>query len=121
MTKIRIVSCLCEGGWLRSEVQTSEIEGMNEREILDYIGEANGCELYKIVAREKVEDKITKTQQLVFKGKDYDLKTDHTEIKKQIKEWEQRLDKIIIEQLTDPSTMRDELENMSHEMMAINM
>jgi len=70
----------------------------------------------------------------------YSLKKDHTTIKKHIKEWEKKLDKIVgilleatpntdikltpfIDENCPSYSVRDiseELEQMSHEMMAIN-
>jgi len=43
---------------------------------------------------------------------------DHRELKKQIKEWELRIDKLI-NNPDDGEALR-ELENISHEMMSIN-
>lgn len=59
------------------------------------------------------------TQQIVFKGGDYDIAKDHAEIKKQIKDWELRID-ALINNPDDDEALR-ELEAISHEMMAINM
>ena len=52
---------------------------------------------------------------------EYDLEKDHAEIKKQIKHWEKRIDAI----LANPNVLLDsrvgeELEQMSQEMMEIN-
>lgn len=57
--------------------------------------------------------------------KEYSIEDDHKAIKKQIKEWESRLDKIIIHLLLDhkKATMEcvDQLRDVSNEMMSINM
>lgn len=49
----------------------------------------------------------------------YDLKKDHASIKKQIKDWEGRIDHIVA-LLPINSAIANELEDMSHEMSAIN-
>lgn len=68
---------------------------------------------------------MRKTTQLVFGGKEYDLKTDHTEIKKQIKGWEIKIDEITGRSIGDNKVsyqdVMDIIEDISHEMGAINM
>lgn len=60
-----------------------------------------------------------------LKMRKYSLKKDHAEIKKQIKEWERRVDEIV-KDLPRATTKKkrdeliNELENISHEMMAVN-
>jgi len=60
----------------------------------------------------------------------YDLQTDHAEIKKQIKEWELKIDSIrgalLVyeaheEEYCSLSDLGEELEEISHEMMTINL
>lgn len=53
---------------------------------------------------------------------EYSLEQDHANIKKQIKEWEIKIDRIIREYPTPelPEEVAYTLENLSHEMMAIN-
>jgi len=65
---------------------------------------------------------------LVNTKRPYNLRADHTAIKKQIKEWEKEVDAMVTlltsnKPLSNPvrTAMRDSLEAMSHEMMAINL
>lgn len=61
--------------------------------------------------------------------KKYNLKADHEAIKKQIKEWEIKLDKLVKDGVIESRDTTagtvwyvfDELENISHEMMAVNL
>ncbi len=56
-------------------------------------------------------------------SKKYDLKADHASIKRQIKTWELMLDEIVVGLLDGnlpKNLIVNELENLSHEMMAIN-
>lgn len=51
----------------------------------------------------------------------YDLTKDHTEIKQQIKEWEKTIDGIINCLTPKCGNCMSKLENLSNEMMAINL
>lgn len=55
--------------------------------------------------------------------KEYVVKKDLEQIKEQIKEWELTLDRIVSvnNELTIPEYVLDELEQLSNEMMAINL
>ena len=56
-------------------------------------------------------------------GGEYSVEQDHKDIKEQIKSWEQKIDSFVRELSDDTANIEDivnELENMSHEMMAIN-
>jgi hypothetical protein len=50
--------------------------------------------------------------------KKYSFKQDHAELKKQIKDWETRIDALIDN--PDDQEALNELENISHEMMTVN-
>lgn len=60
--------------------------------------------------------------------KEYNLEKDHEAIKKQIKGWENQLDKVVgwildardMDDTLDTQEIADLLENMSQEMMSIN-
>jgi len=55
--------------------------------------------------------------------KKYSLKEDHKAIKKQIKEWEKTTNRLVLLTLDSkvPPLITRSLEEMSHEMMAINL
>ncbi len=54
----------------------------------------------------------------------YELNTDYNELKKQIKEWENIVDNLILKLYPSVTTDDDiigDLDKLSHEMMSINM
>ncbi|MGB4966325.1 MAG: hypothetical protein WBO77_04450 [Microgenomates group bacterium] len=60
----------------------------------------------------RIDGDIKKDAELTIRSEPY------TDIKKQIKDWELRIDELIIN--PDADKALQELENISHEMMAIN-
>lgn len=50
----------------------------------------------------------------------YNLKKDHTEIKKQIKNWEIRLDEIVVKLMKSNPEVSNDIEEITYEMMSIN-